>query len=136
MPSRERAAQSKINEQTARAAGKGGRMVKTFEDVQRVGADGMDASLKSIGAVQKGFQAIAVEVSDYSKNAFEQGTAAVEKLMGAKSLDTAVLVQSDYVKTAYEAFVAQATKLGELYADLAHETYKPFEGYLKTAAAK
>jgi hypothetical protein len=36
-------------------------------------------------------------------------------------------VQSDYFKTAYEGFVAEATKLGELYADLAKETYKPIE---------
>ena len=28
-------------------------------------------------------------------------------------------MQSDYVKSSYESFVAEATKLGELYADLA-----------------
>jgi hypothetical protein len=110
--------------------------VKTFEDMQKLGKDNMDAAMQSFGAVSKGFQAIAVEVADYSKKAFEQGSAAAEKLMGAKSLDKAVEVQSDYVKSAYEGFVAQATKLGELYADLAQETYKPFEGYLKTASAK
>jgi hypothetical protein len=110
--------------------------VKTFEDMQKVGKDNMDAAMQSFGAVSKGFQAIAVEVADYSKKAFEQGSAAAEKLMGAKSLDKAVEVQSDYVKSAYEGFVAQATKLGELYTDLAQETYKPFESYLKTASAK
>ena len=36
--------------------------------------------------------------------------------MGAKSLEKAMEVQSDYLKTAYEDFVAEATKLGELYA--------------------
>ena len=30
-------------------------------------------------------------------------------------------------RTAYEGFVAEATKIGELYADLAKEAYKPFE---------
>ena len=34
------------------------------------------------------------------------------------------------MKTAYEGFVTEATKLGELYADIAKEAYKPFEGYL------
>jgi hypothetical protein len=58
---------------------------------------------------------------------FEQGTAATEKLIGAKSLEKAIEVQSDYVKSSYEGFVAEATKLGELYADLAKEAYKPFE---------
>jgi len=86
--------------------------------------------MKSIGAASKGFQAIAAEVTNYSKKSFEDGTAAAERLFGAKTLEKAIEVQSDYVKTAYEGFVAEATKLGELYADLAKESYKPFEGYL------
>jgi Pyridine nucleotide-disulphide oxidoreductase, dimerisation domain len=32
------------------------------------------------------------------------------------------------LRTAYEGFVAHATKIGELYADLAKELYKPIEG--------
>ena len=41
-------------------------------------------------------------------------------------------IQTDYVKNSYETFVAQATKMSELYADMAKEAYKPFE----QAAAK
>jgi hypothetical protein len=73
-------------------------------------------------------------MADYSKKSFEEGTAATEKLFGAKSLEKAIEVQSDYFKTSYESFVSQATKLGELYSDLAQEAYKPFEGYLNKAA--
>jgi hypothetical protein len=72
-------------------------------------------------------QAIAVELADYSKKVFEQGTAATEKLIGAKSIEKAFEVQSDYIKSSYEGFVAEATKLGELYVDFAKEAYKPFE---------
>ena len=93
--------------------------------------------MKSFGAASKGFQAIAAEVTNYSKKSFEDGTAAIERLMGAKTLEKAIEVQSEYVKTAYEGFVTEATKLGELYADIAKEAYKPFEGYLaKVTPAK
>lgn len=102
-------------------------MVKNIEDIQQFGKDNMDATMKSFGALSKSMQAIAVEMADYSKKIFEQGTAATEKLIGAKSLETAIEVQSDYARSAYENFVAEATKLGELYADLAKEAYKPFE---------
>jgi hypothetical protein len=105
-------------------------MLKNFDNVQKVGQENMDVAMKSFGAVSKGFQAIATEVADYSKKSFEDSTAAMEKLMGAKTLEKAVEVQSDYVRSAYEGFVAQATKIGELYADLAKETYKPFEGMM------
>jgi hypothetical protein len=112
-------------------------MVKDFNDLQQLGKDQMDVALKSFGAVSSGVQAIAVEVADYSKKSFEDGSSAVERLLGAKTLDKAIEVQSDYFKNAYEGFVAQATKLGELYVDLAKEAYKPYEQYLgRTAAAK
>ena len=112
-------------------------MVKDFDDIQKYGKDNMDVAMKSFGALSKGAQAIAIEYADYSKRSFEQGTHAVEKLFGAKSLDKAMEVQADYAKTAYEGFVAQATKLGELYADLAKEAYKPYEGLFgKVAVTK
>jgi hypothetical protein len=112
-----------------------GAMMKNLDDMQKIGKDNMDATLKSFGAVSKSVQAIAVEVADYSKKSFEEGTAAIEKLFGAKSIEKAIEVQSDYVKSTYEGFVAEATKLGELYADLAKESYKPFESYLAKATS-
>lgn len=108
-------------------------MVKNFEDLQQVGKENVDVALKSMGALSKSAQAIAVEVADYSKKSFEDGTAALEKLFGVKSLDKAIEVQTEYAKNAYEGFVAKASKIGELYADLAKETYKPFEAMLAKA---
>ena len=110
-----------------------GHMVKNLEDLQQVGKENMDTALKSWGAISKGSQAIAVEMADYSKKAFEDSTAALEKLFGVKSLDKAIEVQTEYAKTAYEGFVAEATKLSELCADLAKETYKPFETIIAKA---
>jgi hypothetical protein len=112
-------------------------MLKNFEEFQKLGKDNVDVAMKQFGSVSKGWQAIASEFADYSKKSFEDGSAALERLFGAKSLDKAIEVQSDYAKTAYEGFVAQATKFGELYTDLAKESYKPFEGFLsKVSAAK
>jgi hypothetical protein len=112
-------------------------MLKNFDDFQKLGKDNMDVAMKQIGTVSKGWQAIATEFADYSKKSFEEGSAALEKLLGAKSLEKAIEIQSDYVKTSYEAFVAEATKMGELYTDLAKETYKPLEGMLaKVTPAK
>ena len=112
-------------------------MVKTIDEMQQFGKDNVDATMKSFGALSKSVQAIAVEIADYSKKVFEQGTAATEKLIGSKSLEKAFEVQSDYVKSSYEGFVAEATKLGELYTDLAKEAYKPFESQFgKVASVK
>jgi hypothetical protein len=109
-------------------------MLKNFEDMQKMSKESMDATMKSFGSLSKATQALAAELADYSKKSFEDGTKVVEKLFGAKSFDKAIEIQTDYAKTAYEGFVAEATKIGEIYADLAKETYKPFEAYIVKAA--
>jgi len=114
----------------------GDEMIKNFDDMQKVSKDSVDATMKSFGAFSKASQAIATEFVDYSKKSFEDGTKVMEKLLGAKSLDKAIEIQTDYAKTAYEGFVAQATKFGELYADFAKEAYKPFESYVAKAPTK
>jgi hypothetical protein len=61
-------------------------MVKDFSELQQVGKESVETAMKSAETLSKGAQAIAVEVADYSKKAFEDGTAALEKLFGVKSL--------------------------------------------------
>lgn len=105
-------------------------MLKNFEDFQKLGKDNVDVAMKQFGTVSKGWQAIATEFADYSKKSFEESSATFEKLLGAKTLESAIEIQTGYAKSAYESFVAEATKIGELYTDLAKETYKPLEGIL------
>ncbi len=107
-------------------------MFQNFDDIQKISKENTELALKNFNTVSKGFQTIAVEVADYQKKSFETGTAALEKMFSAKSLDKAMETQSEYLKTAYEGFVAEAKKISELCADLAKETYKPIE----TAFAK
>jgi hypothetical protein len=104
-------------------------MIPQFENIQKIGRDNVDAALKSFGAVSKGAQAIAVETADYAKKSFEQGTAALEKLVGVKSLDKAIEIQTDYLKASYEGFVAQPSKVGEISTSIAKEAFKPYEGF-------
>jgi len=110
-------------------------MLKGFEDFQKVGKDGFDASVRSFGEMNKGFQAIAAEVTDYSKKAFEDSTRAFEQLIGCKSIEQAVEIQSQYAKKAYETYVAEMSKLGEMYVGLAKDAYKPVEVAFNKKAA-
>ena len=108
-------------------------MVKNFEDLQQVSKENVDLALKSVGTVSKSAQAIAVEIADYSKKSFENSTAALEKLFGVKSIEKAIELQTEYAKSAYEGFVAEASKIGEMYTAMAKESYKPFESLLAKA---
>lgn len=108
-------------------------MFKNMEDLQKYGKDQMASATAAASAVTKGVQQIAAEVTDYSKKSVESSSAYVEKLLGAKSLDSAVQIQTDFAKSSYESFVAQATKVGELYTSLAKEAFKPVEAVVAKA---
>ncbi len=108
-------------------------MTQTYEDFSKYGKEFADTGLNTFASISKGAQAIATEASDYTKKSFEAGATAFEKLFAAKSFDKAVEIQTDYAKQSYEAFVAEATKIGDLYAELAKEAYKPFESIVAKA---
>ena len=98
--------------------------------MQKFGKEGMDMAMKVFGAWSRNAQAIATEVADYSKKLFEDSAVAFQKRLSAKSLEKAMEVQSEYLQSSYEELVAESAKIGELYADLAGEAYKPFESML------
>ena len=100
---------------------------KVGQEVQKVGKDGFDATARSFGEMSKGFQAIAAQVTDYSKKAFEDGTRAFEQLTAAKSVEQAIEIQSQFAKKAYETYIAEMSKLGEMYVAIARDAYKPVE---------
>ena len=52
-------------------------------------------------------QDIAAESTDYSKKTFAAGTAMFEKLLGARSVESAIQIQTEFAKQAYEGFVAR-----------------------------
>ena len=109
-------------------------MIQKLDQIQKFGKDNADTALKTFGLVSKGAQAIAVESADFAKKSFEQSTATFEKLVGAKSLEKAIEIQTDYVRSAYEGLVAQSTKMGELYAGLVRDAFKPFETFVPKTA--
>jgi len=97
------------------------------DEVQRAGKNGFNAAVSSFAEANKGLQAIAAEITAYSKKTFEDGTRAFEQLLGAKSFGQVIEIQSQYARMVYEAHVAELSKLGGMYAGLTRSAYKPIE---------
>lgn len=116
---------------------KGKTMANTIEDFQKFGKTQFETATASSQGVVKALQAIAQETSEFSKKSLENGSAFLEKLLGVKSFESAIQLQSEFAKSAYADFVAESTKLGELYSALAKEAFKPVElAVAKVQAAK
>ena len=106
-------------------------MLKNIEDFQKFGQYNVDATMKMYGEWSKGWQAIAAEMTDYTKRSFEESSATFEKLLSARSVEQAVEIQSGYARRAYDGYLHQVSKLGGMYAEWAKEAYKPVEKALQ-----
>ena len=62
-----------------------------------------------------------------SRKAFEDASRAFEELVGSKSIEQAIEIQTQYAKKAYDTWVAEASKLSEIYVGIARDAYKPVE---------
>ena len=94
------------------------------DEFQKFSQTGFEAYTRSFGELNKGFAAIAAEWTEYSKKVFEDSTKAFEKIVGAKSFEDAIEIQSKFAKKSYEAHMAEMTKLGEMYTSLMQTTFK------------
>jgi len=105
-------------------------MNKAFENIQATSKEGFEAYINSATVMSKGIQDIAAETAEYSAKSFEKSTQAVETLMAAKSFDKAIEAQQDFAKQAFEDFIGQMTKVGEMYKTSATKAFKPVEDQL------
>jgi phasin family protein len=102
-----------------------------FPEIKAFGTAPLEAFSAAAASSTKGLQSIAAETTDYSKKSFEKSRAHLEKVIGVKNINEAIQLQSEFAKSAYEDFMAQATKIGEMYSSLVKEALKP----ISTAAS-
>ena len=110
-------------------------MNQQFDAFQKLGKNSFEIALKAFHVASTGTKAIVAETIEYTKSSAEQGAATFEKLTSVKSLDKAIEIQTGYVKSAYEGFVAHSMKTRELYTKLAHDSLAPLSTVRSAAQA-
>ena len=95
--------------------------------IAELNKEGFEAAARSYEQWTKGLQALATRVTENTKKALEDTTRTWEQIIGAKSVEQVIEIQSQYAKRSYDNYVAEASKLGEWYADVVRNATKPFE---------
>jgi len=97
------------------------------------------ADAPSIGAVTQAdnfpvsIQTIANAYGDYTRKSLQDTRSFVEKLMGVRSVDKAIEIQTEFARQTYGTFVAESQKICELYGELAKQIFRPMEGFVFVA---
>jgi hypothetical protein len=104
------------------------------ETTQRMGREyqkamerGFETASRSFSEAKRGFQALAAEMTDFSKRRSEDVFHAWEQLLRARHFGDVVEVQTQYAQRAYEAYTSEMSKLGEMCLDTARSASKPVE---------
>lgn len=98
---------------------------KAYAQFTGFGKENVEAYMQSATAFAKAFERINSEVVSYSKQQVEDGVAAFKAVSGAKSVHEAWEVQSDFAKSALDSYIAQATKINDLFMDAAKQAAEP-----------
>ena len=102
--------------------------LKGYDAFVGYGKETADAVTKSATVAGKGVEAINSEIYSYSKSSVEDAVAATKAVMGSKSIHEAFEFQTDFAKSAFEAYVAELSKISELATSTTKDIYAPFKG--------
>ncbi len=110
------------------------KMTKGIENAASFGQDNVEAVVTSSKIATKAAESIGAEIAAYSKKAYEDSMAAAKELTACKSVSELVEKQTEFGKVSIEGFVAEATKLNEIYAAAAKEAFAPLNARFTAAA--
>ena len=98
---------------------------KAIEDVTAFGQLNVDALTKASELATKAAEGINEEITSFSKKSFDDSVAAAKDLGSAKTPTEFFEKQSAFAQSAFEGFVAQATKMNEIFTSTAKEITAP-----------
>jgi phasin family protein len=102
--------------------------VKGYDQFVGFGKENVEAYTKAASVAAKGAETLHNEIFAYSKQSMEDTIAATKALMSTKSVHEAIELQTDFAKTYFDGYVAQMTKLSEIYVATAKNSFAPIQG--------
>lgn len=119
------------------ATKKGAEMAaKSYDDIMAFNQDNFDAFVEFGKATAKGVEELNAEVLAFNKVALEENIAAAKAVMGAKTVQEAVDLQTEWAKAWFDSYMSQATKVGEMTAKVAQEAFAPVNDRVTAAVEK
>ena len=108
----------KAQEQFAKASA-------SLEDVTSFQRENAEALAETATLAQKGFEAIASESATFTKKSFEDSVAVAKKALSSTNVQDAIELQTEFAKTAVDAYLGHMKKIGEMFQTSAQEVAAP-----------
>ena len=109
------------------------KMTKGVEEATKFGQDNVEAMVASGKVMAKATEEMNAEIIAFSKKSYQDSMAAAKELTSAKSVSEFFEKQTAFAKTSFEAYVAEATKLNEIYSAAAKDAFEPLNARFTAA---
>lgn len=109
-------------------------VLKGYEDLAAFNKDTVDAVVLSSTIAARGSEELSREVAAFARTNFDASVAAGKALLGAKTFQEVVELQSSYAKSSFESFIAEARKIQELSAKITNDAFAPLNARVNAAA--
>ncbi len=129
-------AQTYFAEANDRAKAAMAKSTKMFEDMNEFNKGNVEALVESGKIAAKGFETLGQNAAEYGRKSFEGATATLKSLSTVKSPTDFFKLQSDYVRTSFDALVAETSKTTEAVLKLAGEVAQPISSRVAVAVEK
>ena len=101
--------------------------VQTYDAALSFGKENVEAVVKSATVAGKGAETIHNEFYAYSKQSIEDSITASKAILGSKSIHEAFELQTDFAKNAFETYVGQMARFGELFSAAGKDSFAPLQ---------
>lgn len=122
-----------MNDRAKTAMEKSAKMAEEMNDFAK---GNLEAMVESGRIAAKGVETLGQEAAEYSRKSFEHATAAMKSMASVKSPTELFKLQSDYVRSAFDAYVAEASKATEHMLKLSSDAMQPLSNRMAVAAEK
>jgi phasin family protein len=116
--------------------GKTGDMTQGYDDLAASGKDGIEAWSAASAAYGKGMEAISGEMISFAKQMLDSNAAATKAILGAKTLNEVMELNSEYARAGFDGLMAQGTKVGELATKVAQDAAAPLNAKFTASVEK
>lgn len=107
--------------------------IKGYDEVTQMSKQTVDAFIQAGNIWAKGVENVAKELASYAQERFEVNVATTKKLFGCTTVQEAMDVQTGFLKTSLDTFVAESSKLSELTFRVANEAFEPINARVNVA---
>jgi len=120
----------------AQAKSKMDKTVKAYDEFTVIGKETADAVTAAANAYAKGVEQLTAEWLSFSKQSVEDGIATTKALLGARTIQEMVDLQTTFAKSQFDQLMSQGTKFGEMATKVAQETFEPLNHRATVAVEK